>query len=178
MFLLESFVKVGDKVPFDQGFVDTYEIELRNGQKFEVNFSFNSGKHVRELAGKAIVEADHKNNLEVVGGYESFTDISDDEYVVMIEFKDSEGRHDDTGKVGIHAKELFEMLKRSYIHSMDSGIREKVRGIMMRVDKNNPKRMNFYMVIIKRYLGETFNNIFVDPYINANSNYDLLIAVK
>lgn len=177
LFLLESFEKIVDKESFDSGFFDVYEIELRSGQKFTVTLSYNDSKHIRDLAKRAIIEAEKKNQMDIVSGYESFLEMEDNQYVVMIEFKDSGGRHNDTGEVGIHAIELFEMLKQSFLHSIQD-IGDNLIGIMMRVHKNNPKRMNFYKIILKRYLSEDFPNVFVDPNTNSLRNYDLLIAKK
>jgi hypothetical protein len=178
MIFFESFEKIRDREKIDVGFLDTYEIELRNGSKFVVNFSYNDAKQIRDISKKAIIEAEHKNQPEIVAGYETFSDIKDGEYVVLIEFKDADGRHDDTGKVGIYAKELFEMLKQSYIHSVSTDMKDNLRGIMMRVDKNNPKRMNFYQILLKKYLAQSFPNIFVDPNSNNTANFDLLIAAR
>jgi hypothetical protein len=178
LFLLESFEKIKDKEPFDDGVFDAYEIELKNGQKFQVTLSYNNAKRIRDISNKASLEAEHKNQMEIVSGYEPFLNIQDGEYVMMVEFKDSSGRHDDTGNVGIHALELFEMLKQSFIHSVQGGFADKLVGIMMRVDKNNPRRMNFYKTLLKRHISKDFPNIFVDPNTNSARGYDLLVATK
>lgn len=177
LFLLESFEKITDSASFDGGFYDVYQIELRNGQKFEVTLSYNDAEHIRDLAKRATIEGERKNQKEIVSGYGSFVNMTDGEYVVMVEFKDAGGRHDDTGEVGIHAIELFEMLKQTFIHSSQR-VADHLVGIMMRVDNNNPRRMNFYRTLLRRYISKDFPNIFIDPNTNYLRGYDLLIAAK
>jgi hypothetical protein len=70
------------------------------------------------------------------------------------------------------------MLKQSFIHSVQGGFADKLVGIMMRVDKNNPRRMNFYKTLLKRHISKDFPNIFVDPNTNSARGYDLLVATK
>lgn len=177
--LIESFEKIVDKQPIPVGVQDVYSIELRNGLKFVLNISYNDAEQIRSQSKAGITEADYKGRHDIVDGYETFKNIQDGQYVALLEFKDAKGGHGRTGEVGVSSQELFSMLKSGILDSfINGGMMDKLVGIMMLVDKNDPKRMRLYTKMLERGFKAHFPNIFVDDNIKSMANVDVLIASK
>lgn len=95
----------------------------------------------------------------------------------MVMFSDQMGRTERTGDVKMSAKELFVSLKKAILHSWIKRGHEKVKSLIMRVDNNDIKRLNFYKLLIEKFL-PNFQNVFEDRTTEAKQGYILLIAAK
>ena len=177
--LLESYNKIVDNKPTKVGLLDQYEIVLFNGLKFILNINYNNADQVRNNSKTAIVDAELKNRPAIAEGYKHFEGIKDGQYVALIEFQDSQNRHNSTGDVGQHAHELFSMLKTAVSHSLSqNNMMSKTVGIMMLVNNNEPKRLTLYWKILERLLKNTFPIIFKDDNTRSHQNVTILVASK
>jgi hypothetical protein len=175
-YILESFKQVKQNVPTDDGDEDVYEVVLHNGQLFTLHLNYTTTQKAKDFVKKKAVEAIYKNQNVVAQDYNNlFQDLKDDETICVIMFKDEQGKFEQTGKVGISAKELFITLKNAILDSWSKRDQKNIRAVMMRVNKTEPKRLEFYKMLLKRFLTD-YKNIIVDN-ISEGSNI-LLIASK
>jgi hypothetical protein len=175
-YILESFKQVKQNAPTDDGDEDVYEVVLHNGQLFTLHLNYTTTQKAKDFVRKKAVEAVYKNQNVIAQDYNNlFQDFKDDETVCVIMFKDEQGKFEQTGKVGISAKELFITLKNAILDSWSKRDRKNIRAVMMRVNKTEPKRLNFYKMLLKKFLTD-YKNIIVDN-ISEGSNI-LLIASK
>jgi len=175
-YILESFKQVKQNVPTDDGNEDVYEVVLHNGQLFTLHLNYTTAQKAKDFVRKKAVEAIYKNQNVVAQDYNNlFQDFKDNETICVIMFKDEQGKFEQTGKVGISAKELFITLKNAIIDSWSKRDQKNIRAVMMRVNKTEPKRLEFYKMLLKRFLAD-YKNIIVDN-VSEGSNI-LLIASK
>lgn len=177
--LIESFEKTVNLNPIPVGLLDQYEITINNGMTFTLNINYNSAAQIKRLSQGAIADATIKNRSDIIEGYDHFKNIKDDQYVALIEFKDSKGRHESTGEVGVSSKELFSMLTQSVSDSLSNNdMHSKTVGIMMLVRNDEPRRLTLYKKILERKLSNTYPIVFVDDNTKSVNNVTILIATK
>jgi hypothetical protein len=178
-FLIESYEKIKNLEPTPVGVLDQYKIFLNNGMEFVLNINYNNAEQIRKLSKWAIADATIKHRQDIVDGYVYFDNIKDDEYVALVEFQDSKGRHDSTGEVGVYSKEVFSMLTQAVTDSLASNnMHLKTVGIMMLVNKNEPKRLALYKKILEHKLKYVYPIVFVDNNTKSGNNVTILIATK
>lgn len=178
-FLIESYEKIKNLEPTPVGVLDQYKILLNNGMEFILNINYNNAEQIRKLSKGAIADASIKYRQDIIDGYIHFDNIKDDEYVALVEFQDSKGRHDSTGEVGAYSKEVFSMLTQSVTDSLASNnMHLKNVGIMMLVNKNEPKRLALYRKILERKLKHVYPVVFVDDNTKSGNDVTILIATK
>lgn len=178
--LLEDFKIVSDGLKTTNGFQDSYEIELRNGQTFMLYLDYESPKNTQEKINKRIIELEHKNNPILAKTYEkNFQNLGSEEMVCVIQFKDSKDRHELTGEVGMSAKELFSSVREGIFDSFITKKRiSDLRGFMIRVSNSEKKRMILYRKMVERFLKNEFPNIFEDDVTESSHGYSLLVATR
>lgn len=175
-YILESFKEVKHKSPTDDGDEDVYEVVLHNGQLFTLHLNYVNPKQAKDYVRRKAVNAEIKKQNIIAQDYNNlFKDLKDNETICVVMFRDEQGKFEQTGKVGISAKELFITLKNAILDSWSKRDSKNVTAIMMRVNKTEPKRLEFYKLLLRKFLPE-FKNIIVDNI----SEYDniLLIASK
>lgn len=176
-FLLENYNKIKDLEPIPVGLLDQYQIVLKSGLDFILNISYNNSEQIRKLSKGAIADASIKDRQDIIEGYSNFENIKDGQYVALIEFQDSKGRHNSTGEVGASSKEVFSMLTQAVTDSLSNNkMFSKTIGIMMLVNNNEPKRLALYKKILERKLKHIFPNVFVDENTKSANNVTILIA--
>lgn len=175
-YILESFKRVKQNSPTDDGQEDVYEVVLHNGQLFTLHLNYIEPKQSKDFIKRKVVNAEHKQQNNLVQGYSKlFEDLKPEEIICVIMFKDEQGKFEQTGKVGISAKELFITLKNAILDSWSKRDSKNIRAIVMRVNKAEPKRLDFYKFLLNKFLS-VYKNIIVDN----TTEYDniLLIASR
>lgn len=178
--LVEEFRTINDGKTTSNGFQDTYEIELKNGQKFMLFLDYESPNKTKEKIKKRIIELEHKNSEMLAKTYEkNFSNLGNDEMVCVIQFKDSKDRHELTGEVGMSAKELFSSLREAVFDSFISKKRiYNLRGFIIRVSNSEKRRMVLYKKIVERFLKNDFPTVFEDNITETSHGYSLLVATR
>ena len=175
-YILESFKQVKQNVPTDDGNEDVYEVILHNGQLFTLHLNYTTTQKAKDFVKKKAIEAVYKNQNVVAHDYNDLLqDFKNDETICVIMFKDEKGKFEQTGRVGISAKELFITLKNAILDSWSKKDSKNIKAVMMRVDKTEPKRLEFYKMLLNKFL-PAYKNIIVDN-ISESSNI-VLIASK
>lgn len=175
-YLLESFKQVKQNALTDDGEEDVYEVVLFNGQLFTLHLNYVDPRQAKDYIKRKAVNAEIKNQNVIAQDYQNlFKDLKDSETICVVMFKDEQGKFEQTGKVGISAKELFITLKNAILDSWSKRDSKNIRAIMMRVNKAELKRLEFYKLLLKKFLVE-YKNIIVDN-ISEDGNI-LLIAFK
>jgi hypothetical protein len=169
-YLLESFEKIQTNSNND-----TYEIKLHNGLLFFVTITYVEGKKARELFDKKRMEALLSRDLELAQNYkEKLSTIKDGEEACVVVFKDQKGRIDRTGEVNLSSKELFITLKNALIDSWASRKALPSEIVVLRVAKNDPKRLDFYKFLFSKFLPHS--DMLVDSVTEAE--YSILYAIR
>jgi len=175
-YILESFKQVKQNSPTDDGQEDVYEVVLHNGQLFTLHLNYIEPKQSKDFIKRKAVNAEHKQQNNLAQGYNKlFEELKPEEKICIVMFKDEQGKFEQTGKVGISAKELFITLKNTVLDSWSKRDYKDVRAIMMRVNKAEPKRLDFYKFLLKKFLTD-YKNTIVDN-ITEDGNI-LLVASK
>ena len=175
-YILESFKQVKQNVPTDDGNEDVYEVILHNGQLFTLHLNYTTTQKAKDFVKKKAIEAVYKNQNVVAHDYNDLLqNFKNDETICVIMFKDEKGKFEQTGRVGISAKELFITLKNAILDSWSKKDSKNIKAVMMRVDKTEPKRLEFYKMLLNKFL-PAYKNIIVDN-ISESSNI-VLIASK
>jgi hypothetical protein len=175
-YILESFKQVKQNVSTDDGNEDVYEVILHNGQLFTLHLNYTTTQKAKDFAKKKAIEAVYKNQNVIAHDYNDlFQNFKSDETICVIMFKDEKGKFEQTGRVGISAKELFITLKNAILDSWSKKDSKNIKAVMMRVDKTEPKRLEFYKMLLNKFL-PAYKNIIVDN-ISESSNI-VLIASK
>jgi hypothetical protein len=175
-YILESFKQVKQNVPTDDGNEDVYEVILHNGQLFTLHLNYTTTQKAKDFAKKKAIEAVYKNQNVIAHDYNDlFQNFKSNETICVIMFKDEKGKFEQTGMVGISAKELFITLKNAILDSWSKKDSKNIKAVMMRVDKTEPKRLEFYKMLLNKFL-PAYKNIIVDN-ISESSNI-VLIASK
>jgi hypothetical protein len=175
-YILESFKQVKQNVPTDDGNEDVYEVILHNGQLFTLHLNYTTTQKAKDFAKKKAIEAVYKNQNVIAHDYNDlFQNFKSNETICVIMFKDEKGKFEQTGRVGISAKELFITLKNAILDSWSKKDSKNIKAVMMRVDKTEPKRLEFYKMLLNKFL-PAYKNIIVDN-ISESSNI-VLIASK
>jgi len=177
MFLLEDFKFVKTK-PSLQGEEDVYEITLRNGKKFELFLNYIFPSSVKDYVFKFQEASSIKGRNDISANYEEyFSDLNPNDMIVIMQFKDSEERHELTGEVGGSTPELFATLRQAFMDSVKKSKNggNNLKAVVMRVSKNETRRLVVYRKLIERYLTD-FPNIFEDDF--NEPNYILLTATR
>jgi hypothetical protein len=175
MFLLEDFELIETRPKID-GEEDIYKITLRNGKEFKLFINYIKPDNAREFILKNSESANLKNNNELADNYTKYFPEDDYQNIVMMQFSDSDGRHELTGDVGFSTPELFSTLKSAFFESVKKvGGLSILQAIIMRVSKKETRRLTVYRKLMERYLKD-FPNIFEDGF--NEEEYVLLIATK
>lgn len=175
--LLESFEKIGQNKTRD-GEEDVFEITLKDGLVFYLHMNYVNSDTTKRLVDTNSISADKKGRNDIAELYDKF--FVGDQYgeVCFIQFKDSDGRHRQTGEVGISAIELFATLRTAIIDSYSNRNFDNLKALIMRVDNNEHKRVVLYTNLLKRYMKDRFPNVFVDDFSEKDNNMTLVIAAK
>jgi hypothetical protein len=161
-YILESFKQVKHNVPTDDGEEDVYEVILHNGQLFSLHLNYTTTQKAKDFTKRKAVEAIYKNQNIIAHEYNNlFQNFKSKETICIIMFKDEQGKFEQTGKVGISAKELFITLKNAILDSWSKRDSKNIKAVMMRVDKAEPKRLEFYKMLLNKFL-PVYKNIIVD----------------
>jgi len=178
--VLEDFEKIEDQKTTDDGDEDVYKITLKNGSIFDLIISYSKPSSSDRAIKQKIIYTSHQSKASnnISSDYEKyFENMSPDEFIVLLLFSDSKGRHNITGEVGASTVELFNALRSGIMDSFWSHNRyPKLKSIMMRVSKQESRRMELYKAFAKRYLPDYANNMFVDGL--SEGDYDLLVMVR
>lgn len=175
-YILESFKQVRQNTLTDDGNEDVYEVVLHNGLLFTLHLNYINPRQAKDFVKRKAINAEIKNQNVIAQDYNNlFKDLKNNETICVVMFKDEQGKFEQTGRVGISAKELFITLKNAILDSWSKRDNKNIRAIMMRVNKSEPKRLEFYKLLLRKFLTE-FKNIVVDNV----SEYDniLLVASK
>lgn len=175
-YILESFKQVKHNSPTDDGQEDVYEVVLHNGQLFTLHLNYIDAKESKAFFHKQSLIADKKNQNTLAEKYRELKNgLKEDETICVVMFKDEQGKFEQTGKVGMSAKELFITLKNAILDSWTKRDHKQIKALVMRVAKNEPKRLEFYKLLLKKFLVD-YDNIIVDNV--AEYSNTLLIATK
>jgi len=95
-----------------------------------------------------------------------------------VSFKDSKGRQNTTGEVGLSAKGLFSGLKAALMDSLwgTSQNHKHLVAICIKVDGGDPSRISLFHKLMSRFLNETYPTIIMDY--QSDKPYISIIAVK
>lgn len=173
-YLLEDFKEVesNDKNK------DSYLVKLHNGLQFNLHLRYFSSSDAREFVDIKKTSAEIKGDNQLNKDYvKSFSDLKEDQLICLVMFTDQEERTDRTGEVKTSAKELFYTLKKGILHSWSKRGQEKIKSLIMRVNKNDSKRLEFYKLLIQKFL-PNFPNVFEDRTTEIKEGNILLIASK
>ena len=177
MYKRQSFDRIHSNITTKDGTEDVYKIVLHNGKTFQLHLNYVNGKSAKSSIDKKRVNAEYKKDNILATEYKKhFATINDSEYICIIMFKDEMGRFERTGEIQMYAKELFITLKNAILDRIS--IRNNMRNIkafMVRVDKKDNKRLDFYKFLFNKFLTE-FNIHFEDKL--AEEDNILLFAVK
>jgi hypothetical protein len=174
-YILESFKQVKQNSPTNDGDEDVYEVVLHNGQLFTLRLNYVNPRQAKDYVKRKAINAELKKQNTIAQNYNNlFKDFKDDETICVIMFRDQQDELNLTGKVGISAKELFVTFKNAIIDSWSKRNSKNIKAIMMRVNKAEPKRLEFYKLLLNKFLPE-FKNVIVD---NISEPAILLIASK
>ena len=182
VILLEEFGKLQSMVT-RLGTEDIYEVTLRNMQKFKLILNFwnpiNTDKAIEQKIAMVKPEM-RKEDPEIHSKYVDFkAGLNPGEYMCLIQFKDDDGNHNITGNVGASAHELFVTLQNAILDSFGPHYKSgNLAGIVMRVDKREPRRLTLYRKLIEKYMNDRFPNIFIDDKTENDQNMLFLIATR
>jgi hypothetical protein len=179
--ILEHFEKIYDNKITADGTEDLYLITLKDGNTFHLVIDYSSHDTSKTIVDERILSYNMKNETKVLASlYEKyFKDFKPNEYLGLIQFKDSQGRHKITGDVGISSHELFSSLKQAIIDSFWGGNRlDNLRGFIIRVDNNEIRRLKLYQMLVKKFLSKEFPNMFVDEESESRVGMTLLVVSK
>jgi hypothetical protein len=175
-YILESFKQVKHNAPTDDGEEDVYEVVLHNGQLFTLHLNYAEPRQAKDYIKRKALNAVYKNQNTLAQNYNNILqDLKPEETICVIMFRDEQGKFEQTGKVGISAKELFITLKNALLDSWSKRDSTNIKAVMMRVSKAEPKRLEFYKLLLKKFLTD-YKNTIVDN-ISEDSNI-LLVASK
>ena len=174
-YILESFKQVKQNSPTNDGDEDVYEVVLHNGQLFMLRLNYVNPRQAKDYVKRKAINAELKKQNTILQNYNNlFKDFKDEETICVLMFRDEQDELNLTGKVGISAKELFVTFKNAIIDSWSKRNSKNIKAIMMRVNKAEPKRLEFYKLLLNKFLPE-FKNVIVD---NISEPAILLIASK
>lgn len=174
-YILESFKLVKQNSPTNDGNEDVYEVVLHNGQLFTLHLNYVNPNQIKDFVKRKVVSAEMKKLNTMVQDYSNLLkELKDNETFCIIMFRDEQDQLEQTGKVGISAKELFITLKNAILDSWSKRDSKNIKGVIMRVNKSEPKRLEFYKLLLNKFLPE-FKNIIID---NVSEPAILLIASR
>jgi hypothetical protein len=168
-YVLESFEKI--KSGLKQ---DIYKIVLHNGLNFELLINFEQAKDSFKYK-LATSEQKHYNTAAKTYKEILSKNITDNDTMCIVMFRDEQGRVDRTGEVKMASKELFVTVRNAISNSWSQRDYNNIKAIMMRVDSNDTKRLSFYKELITRFLPDY--KIFVEDR-ETEANTVILYAVK
>jgi len=175
-YILESFKQVKHNVQTSSGEEDVYEVVLHNGLLFTLHLDYIKPYQAKDTIHRKAINAEHKlQNTLAKEYYNLYNEFKNDDIVCVIMFKDEKGRFIQTGEAGMTAKELFVTLKNAIEDSWSKRDFKKIKTILMRVNKTEPKRLEFYKLLLKKFL-PAYKNLIVDSIVE-DSNI-LLFASK
>lgn len=179
--VLESFdVNYTDK-PTPDGTEDLYTVTLPDGKTFHLVIDYTNPRKTNDVMSERIISLQHKENTRIVGDlYEKFfNNLQPNEEVALIQFKDSEGRHNLTGDVGANSFQLFSSLKAGIIDSFWRNNRiSNLRGFIIRVDNKEIRRLKLYQKLVDKFMNNEFPNMFVDDVTEKGVGMTLLVVAK
>jgi len=163
------------------GISDSYEVKTKSDKEFDVLLSYWNIANAIDNSNKKEILAYHKNDNITGDLYKNlktlFTDNND--YLCMILFKDSLGRTNITGEVGVEIYELFlgiqDAIKDSFIIQKRL---ENVKVICIRVSKSESKRISIYKKLIIKNIGDIFPYSYIDKTTESDKNMDVLIFTR
>lgn len=175
-YILESFKQIKHNLSTGSGEEDVYEIVLHNGLLFTLHLDYIKPYQSKDTIHRKAINAEHKQqNTLAKEYYNLYNEFENDEVVCIIMFKDEKSRFEQTGEAGMTAKELFVTLKNAIEDSWSKRNFKKIKTILMRVNKTEPKRLEFYKLLLKKFL-PAYKNIIVDNI--AEETNILLFASK
>ena len=175
-WLFESIEQIEKGKTTDQGTEDTYEIVLKNGQKFFVKITFITPSKTKELVLRSQMNTAKYDNI-VSDNYKNiFKDLKEDEQIAYVMFTDEESGTKLTGNTGIYSVELFRGVEQAINQSFYD--KTNLKGFVIRVDNSELKRLKLYKRIIETMYSNNFSNVFVDKISEKHNNLTLLIASK
>jgi hypothetical protein len=174
--LIESFEKVETRVS-SIGEEEVFSVILTNGLRFKVYMNYINPDKSREFSEKNRINASYKSRNDIANLYEThFRDFN--KKICVIQFKDSQDRHTQTGEVGLSAIELFSVLRNAILESIQSAKYQDVGCLIVRADKKEPRRTQLYKKLFEKHLSSSFLNIFVDGVSDADIGYNLVICIQ
>lgn len=177
VFLIEDFQK-SETRPTKDGEEDVYDITLADGSEFQLFMNYVTPEKSKNFMRQSSMNLSHKGRNDLAELYDKFfNEESPHGSVCFIQFKDAEERHNITGNVGILAIELFAILRNAILDSFSSGKMEGLKGLIIRVNNDESKRIKLYQKLIKKYLTQ-FNNVFIDDFSEKEKYITLVIATK
>jgi hypothetical protein len=179
--VLESFNPVYVDKQTDEGTEDLYSITLPNGKIFQLVIDYTNPRKTKDIFSSRIISLQHKENTRIIGDlYEKyFSDLLSNEEVALIQFKDSSGRHNLTGDVGINSFQLFSSLKEGILDSFWRHNRiSNLRGFIIRIDNREIRLLKLYQKLISKFLNVQFPHMFVDDITEKDVGMTLLVVTK
>lgn len=179
--VLESFdIDYVDRLTAD-GTEDSYTVTLPDGKIFQLIIDYTAPNKTQDVIGERIITLQHKENTRIIGDlYEKyFENLKPNEEVALIQFKDSEGRHNLTGDVGVNSFQLFSSLKAGILDSFWRNNKiSNLRGFIIRVDNREIRRLKLYQKLVDKFMKDEFPNMFVDDISEKSLGMTLLVVVK
>ena len=170
-YVLESFEKI--KSDLKQ---DVYKIVLHNGLNFELLINFVQAKDSLKYK---FTRSEQKHYNTAAKTYKEILsmNITDNDTMCIVMFRDEQGRVDRTGEVKMASKELFVTVRNAISNSWSQRDYNNIKAIMIRVDINDIKRLSFYKELINRLLPD-YKTFVEDRETERDHNTVILYAVK
>lgn len=177
--ILEGFEQIQKHEPTIYGTEDKFLITLKSGQTFTVIINYWNPAKTKDTVKYGEV-ATSKDDPVVSEIFKQLKDaLNPTDYLCLVQFKDSVGRHNSTGEVGgASAIELFTALKDSVMTSLMDNDFKNCRGIVMRVDENEERRVKLYENMLKKYYGNVFTTTFIDKSSEYKHGQILVYAIR
>jgi len=163
------------------GVSDSYEVKTKSNKTFDVLLSYWNYSNAIDNSNKKEIFAYHKNDKITGDLYKKIKSVftNSNDYLCMILFKDSLGRTNITGEVGVEIYELFlgiqDAVKDSFIIQKKL---QNIKVICIRVSKSEPKRISLYKRLISKNIGNIFPYSYIDKTTEADKNMDVLIFTR
>jgi hypothetical protein len=175
-WLFESIEQIEKGKTTDQGTEDTYEIVLKNGQKFYVKITFIDPSKTKELILRSQMNTAKYDNV-ISDNYKNiFKDLEEGEQIAYVMFTDEQSGTKLTGSTGIYSVELFRGVEQAINQSFYD--KSNLKGFVIRVDNSELKRLKLYKRIVEAMYSKNFPNVFIDKISEKYNNTTSLIASR
>jgi hypothetical protein len=161
--LYESFEKVQSNDS-----TDVYDVEARNGQKFQLYVNLLDKNKTKPILLKTIIA--NLSKKEILKDLQSVFNTTE-KPILNVNFKDEQGNITTTQKVGIYAFSVINSINDAIVNTLSGKNQDYPDVIFFYILKSEQRKLEFFKKAVPTIFPK-LKNVFVDE--NSDSNYNLI----